>query len=72
MVEECTDEKGRSYLRPIIGNLKRKLHPNVVPSVFLLMEEMQDQEGKTWRRSLDGWVRWSDAWQCVVEYKIDE
>jgi len=39
MVEDCVDVSGRQFLRPIFGNLKRKNHPNIVPSVFLLMEE---------------------------------
>lgn len=39
MVEVCTDAEGADYFRPITGNLKRKNHPNVIPSVFLMMEE---------------------------------
>lgn len=72
MVEDCLDANGKQYLRPITGNLKRKNHPNVVPSVFLMMEEMTDETDAPVKRSLDGWVKWSDPWNCVVEYKIDE
>jgi hypothetical protein len=72
MVEDTLDSAGKPYLRPIVGNLKRKNHPNVVPSVFLMMEELSGENGDEIRRSLDGWVKWSDEWNCVVEYKIDE
>ena len=41
MVEDCLDTAGKQYFRPIVGNLKRKNHPNVIPSVFLMMEELQ-------------------------------
>jgi hypothetical protein len=71
-MEDNTDLFGRAYLLPLPGNIKMKHHQNKLLSSFLLLEKLTTENGEIIYRSIDGWLCWSDHWNCCVEYSIDE